>query len=146
MLLQWDQSLVGDNNGINQARLIRVSMFWSFIGKYSKLVIGHCFIFISKVVATDTMHLSSTIFADLFAPRRSGSNFKSIIFKLIILQGNLALTAKWMFPCECHKISLMESKHFFSSKGLVLSGKKPLSQPVLTHLYATILWHKAKMS
>ena len=74
-------------------------------------------------------------------PRRSGSNFQSIIFKLKIqttgLHGHLLRNWSHVNTTEPY----WGEVNIGSGNGLVTSGNKPLLEPLLTKIYVTIWRH-----
>ena len=64
------------------------------------------------------------------ATGRCGSNYKHIIFKLIIQNSTLGTHLE--IDLWCHKTALSSSSNIGSGKGFVLWGNKPLPEPMLT--------------
>ena len=72
------------------------------------------------------------------APGRCGSNFKSIVFKLIIPLYRILAGPRTVksHSVECHSASVMASQHWL--------GTKPLTEPMLTQIYVVtrLQWKK----
>ena len=100
----------------------------------------------SKLAAHSGKHVESKILKHFnsLAPGRFQFNFRSVIFKLTIVNGG------WGTLWNCPQMNGTRPYWWWvnigSGNGLVLSGTKPLPDPMLTQFYVTIWRHQTTMS